>query len=155
MLPLNSDCSAGTDIPTATTQQLLPPSPTKRCHRAEPPRSAASQKEPSVRLPPRRDNRAAAGYSSLHVCKVQSCVEGQPPSSGGSAVFQVEPSSVLLQSPKSQRSLDRPRGCSLHSSLPHNAQLLTNLSVSEFPLFKMEIIIPPYLRGLVNVYTAL
>lgn len=37
----------------------------------------------------------------------------------------------------------------------HDTKLLTNLALSEFPFFKTEIIIPPYLRGLVNVYTAL
>lgn len=37
----------------------------------------------------------------------------------------------------------------------HDTKLLTNLALSEFPFFKMEIIILPYLRGLVNVYTAL
>lgn len=36
----------------------------------------------------------------------------------------------------------------------HDTKLLTNLALSEFSFFKTEIIIPPYLRGLVNVYTA-
>lgn len=52
------------------------------------------------------------------------------------------------------------RGAAISSAaLPaawlHDTKLPTNLILSEFPLFKMEIIIPSYTRGLFNVYTPL
>lgn len=129
----NINCSTGTAIPTATALGGAGRGP--RCTQA----AASSQ-----------PHQAPAGELSLKRCfgasqnKPGVCL---PPKEVNLGCFS------SLQNPSVNRS-GREAAASAPACL-HDAQLLTNLAVSEFPLLKMEIIIPPHLRGLVNVYTAL
>lgn len=110
-----------------------------------------------------RNNYVVAKYTNLHFfLSREKCLGAYLPSPNSSTVRFTKShlrcfSSSTFLSPKSRQTS---HGTAASSPAPpaawlHDTKLPTNLALSEFPFFKMEIIIPPYLGGLVNVYTAL
>lgn len=127
----NINCSAGTAIPTATplgsagrglghTQAAASSQP----HQAPVGELSlkryfgALQNTLGVHLPPKEITTWLQVTPTCTFSKCRGVPEGQPPSLEDSTVVPVEPSQVLQQPPKPQCESERPRGCSLRSSLP-------------------------------------